>query len=319
MALLALKLGPGEEVIMPSFTFVSTANCVVLRGAKPVFAEVDPLTLSLDPVDVAQRITSRTRAIIPVHYAGVACDMAALLSLAAEHGLALIEDAAQGVDARWNGQFLGTVGTAGCYSFHATKNITCGEGGAFLTNDSVLAHRAEIVREKGTNRSAFLRGEVDKYTWVSAGSSYILADLLAALLEVQLSRTAEVKYRRKTVWTTYYDGLKPLQQQGRIELASIPPYADSNYHIFFLLASSVTDQKSLIEYLNGKNIPVSFHYVPLHSSPFGRSLEEASLNLPVTESVASRLIRLPLGAHITAEQADYITEHVLAYYNKFVS
>lgn len=188
MAVMTLELGPGDEVILPSFTFVSTANCLVLRGVRPVFADICAEALNLDPADVEQRITPRTRAILPVHYADVSCDMDALQEIADQHGLAIIEDAAQGVDAKWRNRYLGTLGDIGCYSFHATKNLTCGEGGAFLTNNPALAHRAEIVREKGTNRSAFLRGEVDKYTWVAAGSSYILSDLLASLLESQLRR-----------------------------------------------------------------------------------------------------------------------------------
>ena len=210
MAMLVLDIGPGDEVILPSFTFVSTANCIVLRGAKPVFAEIKPDTLNIDPKDIRRRITPRTKAIVPMHYAGVGCDMDAIIEIAEEHNLYVVEDAAQGVDALYKDQYLGTIGDIGCYSFHGTKNITCGEGGAFLTNDDELARRAEIAHEKGTNRAAFVRGQVDKYSWVSVGSSYVLSDLLAAVLEVQLGKREEIRIKRKVVWKRYYEELKPL-------------------------------------------------------------------------------------------------------------
>ena len=314
IAMLVLDIGPGDEVIMPSFTFVSTANSVILRGARAVFADICPGTLNLDPADVRRRITPRTRAIVPVHYAGVGCEMGALRTIATAYGLSIVEDAAQGVDAVYDGHYLGTIGDIGCYSFHATKNIVCGEGGAFVTNDDALARRAEIVREKGTNRSAFLRGEIDKYTWVSAGSSYILSDLLAALLEVQLARRSHIKARRRALWQLYYEILAPLVVSHGLQLPVVPPEAASNYHIFFLLARTIEEQKALINHLKAGGIPATFHYVPLHTSPFGRSLLDEPLTLPVTESAASRLVRLPLGAHLTNEQAVYVAEQVIAFY-----
>lgn len=314
MAVMALELGPGDEVILPSFTFVSTANCLVLRGVRPVFADICPETLNLDPADVERRITPRTRAILLVHYAGIGCDMDAFQRLADKRNLALIEDAAQGVDAQWRGRYLGTMGSIGCYSFHATKNLTCGEGGAFLTNDATLAHRAEIIREKGTNRAAFLRGEIDKYTWVAPGSSYILSDLLAALLECQLQRRELILTRRRHVWESYQQGLTPLAQAGKLHLAVNPPEARSNYHIFYLRTRTPEEQDALLNYLKGAGVPASFHYVPLHTSPFGRSLNPHPLSLPVTEQAAATLVRLPIGTHLCPEQAEHVVNTVLDFY-----
>ncbi len=314
MAMLALDIGPGDEVIMPSFTFVSTANCVVLRGAKPVFAEICLDTLNIDPADVARRVTPRTRAIVPIHYAGVACDMTALQQIADLHGLSIVEDAAHAIDACYQGKYLGAIGTAGCFSFHATKNITCGEGGAFLTNDTDLARRAEILREKGTNRAAFLRGEVDKYTWVAAGGSYILSDLLAALLEVQLSRRQEIKVRRRAVWERYQQAFRPLASSGLATAPVIPEGVNSSYHIYYLLARTPEEQDALLAYLKSAGVPATFHYVPLHTSPFGCSLLDKPVALPVTEKVASTLVRLPIGAHLRDDQVEYVVERVLEFY-----
>lgn len=294
MAMIALDIGPGDEVIMPSFTFVSTANAVVLRGATPVFAEVRPETLNVDPEDVARQITDRTRAIMPVHYGGVACDMDALRSLADAHDLRIVEDAAQGVDAYYKGQALGTIGDAGCYSFHDTKNITSGEGGAFLTNDDDLAERAEIVREKGTNRSAFFRGEVDKYSWVDEGSSYIQSDVLAALLEAQLAKRDEIRRRRKTVWMAYHDALAPLAEDGLITLQTVPDYATPNYHLFYFRTRSPDERNIVLDALKEKGIGATFHYIPLHSSPYGRNELGCTQDLPVTQHCSDTLIRLPL-------------------------
>ena len=314
MAVMALELGPGDEVILPSFTFVSTANCVVLRGATPVFADICPETLNLDPADVDRRITPRTRAILPIHYAGVSCDMDALQEIADQHGLAIIEDAAQGVDAKWRDRYLGSIGTIGCYSFHATKNITCGEGGAFLTNDPVLARRAEIIRETGTNRAAFLRGEIDKYTWVAAGSSYILSDLLAALLAAQLQRREMIRSQRQRIWDIYQDALRPLAAAGKFSLAVNPIEAESNCHIFYLRTLTPAEQEALLQHLRAAGVPAAFHYVPLHTSPFGRSLNTTPVSLPVTEQAAATLVRLPIGTHLSEEQAEYVADAVLDFY-----
>lgn len=313
MAMLALDIGPGDEVIMPSFTFVSTANCVVLRGAKPIFAEIKADTLNLDSADVARRITPRTRAILPVHYAGVACDMDALKALAAAHHIPIVEDAAQGIDACYRGQYLGTIGTMGCFSFHATKNIVCGEGGAFLTNDTTLAHKAEIIREKGTNRSAFFRGDVDKYTWVNAGSSYILSDLLAALVESQLAQRAAIKARRQAVWQIYQSRLSGLAQTEQLILPTVPDDCDVNYHIYFVRTQTHALQDGLIHHLRAAGVPASFHFVPLHTSPYGKTVVEP-VELPVTDHCAGTLVRLPIGTHLSDAQVHYVCDHVISFF-----
>ena len=294
MAMMTLDVGPGDEVIMPSFNFVSSANAVVLRGATPVFAEIRSETLNLDPEAVEQKITEDTVAIVPVHYGGVACDMEAFLSLGEEYDVAIVEDAAQGVDAYYDGEPLGTIGDIGCYSFHDTKNVTSGEGGAFLTDDENIARRAEIVREKGTNRSAFYRGEVDKYSWVDEGSSYILSDILSALLEVQLEQRDEIKKKRKQVWMTYREVLRPLADDGLIEWQTIPEYADPNYHLFYFRTSTPEERDELLEALKDKGIQATFHSVPLHSSPYGRETLDCTDKLPTTQRCSETLIRLPL-------------------------
>lgn len=294
MAMMVLDVGPGDEVIMPSFNFVSSANAVVIRGATPVFADIRPDTLNIDVEDVADKVTPHTKAIVPVHYAGVSCDMDALRDLADEHDLYVVEDAAQGVDAYYNGAPLGTMGDIGCYSFHETKNLTCGEGGAFLTDSEELARKAELVREKGTNRSAFVRGEVDKYTWVSEGSSYIPSDILAAILKVQLKKRDRIKHQRRTVWEAYYNALRPLADEGPIQLPTVPEFCDSNYHIFFFRVDTVERRDALLEVLKNHGIDASFHYIPLHSSPFGQQYLDEGLSLPFTEQCSQTLIRLPL-------------------------
>lgn len=307
--MLALDLAPGDEVIMPSFTFVSTANAVVLRGAVPVFAEIRPETLNLDPEDVARRITPRTRAIVPVHYAGVGCDMGALSDLAARHDLHVVEDAAQGVDAYYEGGPLGTLGDIGCYSFHDTKNITSGEGGAFLTDDSAIAQQAEIIREKGTNRSAFYRGEVDKYSWVDEGSSYIQSDILAALLEVQLEKRDEIREKRRAVWEAYYEALSPLAERGRITLPVIPENRTSNYHLFHFRTHSAPERDRMLSLLREGGVQATFHYVPLHSSPYGRGVLGWETDLPVTQHCSETLVRLPLYPQLYA-RAGSVAERV---------
>jgi dTDP-4-amino-4,6-dideoxygalactose transaminase len=294
MAAIVLDLGPGDEVIMPSFTFVSTANAVMLRGARPVFAEIQPSTLQVDPEDIAQRITPNTRAIIPVHYAGVACDMGAIMALADEHHLHVIEDAAHGVDGYYEGRPLGTMGHIGCFSFHDTKNISCGEGGAFLTNDDEIARRAELVREKGTNRSAFLRGEIDHYSWVSRGSSYVQSDLLAALLEVQLTRRKEIRDARERVWKAYYEALRPLCEAGELSLPEVPPYARPNFHIFFFRVGTRRQRACVLSALRAAGIQATSHYVPLHSSSFAREQLGCTEDLPLTTQAGDTLVRLPI-------------------------
>jgi dTDP-4-amino-4,6-dideoxygalactose transaminase len=309
MAMMTLDVGPGDEVIMPSFNFVSSANAVVLRGATPVFAEVRPNTLNLDPSAVEKKITEDTVAIVPVHYGGVACDMDAFLELGADYDVAVVEDAAQGVDAYWKGQPLGTIGDIGCYSFHDTKNVTSGEGGAFLTDKEDIARRSEIVREKGTNRSAFYRGEVDKYSWVDEGSSYIPSDILAALLGAQLERREEIKRKRKQVWMTYREALQPLADDGIIKLQTIPEYAQPNYHLFYLRTSTPEERDVLLKGLKEEGIQATFHYVPLHSSPYGRNTLNCTEELHITQHCSETLIRLPIYPQLASE-AESISKKV---------
>jgi len=311
MAMMTLDVGPGDEVIMPSFNFVSSANAVVLRGATPVFAEIRPDTLNLDPAAVEEKITEDTVAIVPVHYGGVACDMEAFLKLGEEYDVAIVEDAAQGVDAYYDGEPLGTIGDIGCYSFHDTKNVTSGEGGAFLTDDEDIARRAEIVREKGTNRSAFYRGEVDKYSWVDEGSSYIPSDLLAALLGAQLARRAEIKEKRKQVWTMYREALRPLVEDGPLEWQKIPEYADPNYHLFYLRTRTPAERDELLDALKDAGIQATFHYVPLHSSPYGRETLGCTDDLSTTQHCSETLIRLPLYPQLV-DRAGVVAEEVVS-------
>jgi dTDP-4-amino-4,6-dideoxygalactose transaminase len=312
LALLALGIGPGDEVICPSFTFVSTANAILRVGARPVFAEIEDESFGLDAADVARMVSPRTRCLLPVHYAGVAPDMDALLAVAASHDLRVVEDAAQGLAACYRGRPLGTLGDAGCFSFHETKNITCGEGGALVLADVELARRAEIVREKGTNRSAFLRGEVDRYTWVAEGSSYVLSDVLAALLEAQLERLDEIQSRRRQVARRYHDALAGWSRAHGVRLPRPLPGRQSNDHIFWLLYPDEPARNVALQRLRAQGVLASFHYVPLHSSPFGRSLAQAPRELPVTDRVASTLVRLPLHPLLSEGDVERVVRSVQA-------
>jgi dTDP-4-amino-4,6-dideoxygalactose transaminase len=294
LALLALGIGPGQEVLCPSFTFVSTANAVLRVGARPVFVEIEEQTLGMDAEDAARRLGPRAAAMMPVHYAGIAPDMAALLDLASRRGLKVVEDAAQAFGASYGGRPLGTLGDAGCFSFHETKNITCGEGGALVLRDDDAARRAEIIREKGTNRSAFVRGEIDKYTWVSEGSSYVLSDLLAAVLDAQLDKLEEIQVRRARVVALYREGLAEWARGRGVRLPMESPTRAPSHHVFYLLFPEATARDAALAALRQRGIMAAFHYVPLHSSPFGRTLGSSDLDLPVTERVAATLLRLPL-------------------------
>ncbi len=294
LALMALGIGPGSEVVLPSFTFVSTANAVLRVGARPVLADIEATTLGLDPADAERRASGRTKALLPVHYAGIACEMEPLLELAARRGLRVIEDAAQGLGASLDGRALGTLGDAGCFSFHETKNLTCGEGGAACFRDPEAARRAEVIREKGTNRSAFLRGEVDKYTWVAEGSSYVLSDVLAALLDAQLDKQDEIAARRASVAKRYRAGLGEWAVAHGVRLPPELPGRSVNHHIFYLLLPDAAAQEACLAALRRRGIGATFHYVPLHSSPYGESLGAAQGSFPVTERIAATLVRLPL-------------------------
>ena len=309
LALLALGIGPGQEVICPSFTFVSTANAALRVGARPVFADIEDRTLGLDPNDVERQLTPRTAAILPVHYAGVAPDMQALLDIAKRRGLRVVEDAAQGIAASWRGRALGTLGDAGCLSFHETKNLSCGEGGALVISDPELAKRAEIAREKGTNRAAFLRGEVDKYTWVAEGSSYVLSDVLAAILDAQLDKLAEIQSRRAAIVARYRAGLAGWAAERCVELPAQLPEREPNHHIFFLLYADTARRDRALQALRADGVMATFHYVPLHSAPHGRRIS-AEQELPVTDRVAGTLLRLPLHPRLSDTDVDRVIEAV---------
>jgi dTDP-4-amino-4,6-dideoxygalactose transaminase len=307
---MSLGIRGEQEVICPSFTFVSTANAILRVGARPVMADIDATTLGLDPADVARRLTPRTAALLPVHYAGVAPDMNALLEIAGRHGLKVVEDAAQGLGAAYAGRALGTLGDAGCFSFHETKNITCGEGGALVLADRAVEERAEVIREKGTNRNAFLRGEVDKYTWVSEGSSYVLSDLLAAVLDAQLDKRDEIQARRARIVGRYRAELADWCRDNGVALPPSLPERHGNDHIFFLIFPDEACRERCRIALRERGITASFHYVPLHSSPFGRTLSGELNELPVTDRIARTLLRLPLHPMLRDEDVDRVVEGV---------
>lgn len=314
LALMACGIGPGDEVILPSFTFTSTANVILRQGARPVFAEIEEATFNLDPEDIKHRISPRTRAIMPVHYAGIGCRMDEIMEIAQRYGLLVIEDAAQGVGAKYNGRWLGAIGTAGCYSFHVTKNVTCGEGGALLTDDDQLAERAEIIREKGTNRSQFLRGQVDKYTWVDWGSSFVLSDLLAAVLVQQLRKMDEINAKRRVIWEYYYHRLEELALEGQIILPALDPQAESNWHIF-AIRTDLARRDKVLAALRARGIGATFHYIPLHSSPYGRKMwGYTAEDLPITEKVSASLIRLPIYPDLTPQEQEYIIDSLYEIY-----
>ena len=305
LALLALGIGTGDEVICPSFTFVSTANAVLRVGARPVFADIEDRTLGLDPQDVERRLSPRTAAVLPVHYAGIAADMTRLLDLARQHRLKVVEDAAHGLAARFRGRPLGALGDAGCFSFHETKNVTCGEGGAVTFADAGIAERAEVIREKGTNRSAFLRGEVDKYTWVTEGSSYVLADVLAAVLDAQLDKLEEIQARRARVASRYREELDAWAQTHRARLPPIDGERQGNDHLFYVLLPDEETRNRCLAGLRARGVMAAFHYVPLHSSPYGRRLGTTG-ELPVTDRVARTLVRLPLHPRLSGKDVDRV-------------
>lgn len=311
MGMMLLDMKPGDEVITPSFTFVSTANAIIRGGGKPVFCEINDSTLTLDVQDFERKITKKTKGVIPVHYAGVAAEMDEILEIAKAHHLFVLEDAAQGVNAKYKGKYLGTLGDAGAYSFHDTKNYVSGEGGAFVTNNETYARRAEIIREKGTNRANFLRGEVDKYTWVDHGSSYVLSDILAAVLKWQLDIIDEIQHRRKRIHYMYVDGLRELEQAGKLRLPIIPNYCESNYHIFYILLPSEKERNWVMSKLKADGIGSTFHYVPLHSSPYAqRLLDTKGIRLPVTDRISTTILRLPIYPHLEDSDVQYVIERV---------
>ena len=316
LAALLCELQPGDEFILPSYTFVSTANAFALRGGVPVFVDIRPDTLNLDEELIERAITPRTRVIVPVHYAGVGCAMERIMAIADRHGLLVVEDAAQGVDACYRGRALGTWGQLGCYSFHETKNFIAGEGGALLVNDERFRERAEILREKGTNRSAFYRGEVDKYTWVDLGSSYLPGELTAAFLFAQLEQAAEISARRRALWETYHRELAELEADGLLRRPVIPAECRANAHMYYLLLRTPAERDGLLRHLQSKGIQAVFHYVPLHSSPQGRKLGRTPYPLPVTEALAARLLRLPAYYELEPEQIHRIVGEIRGFFGR---
>lgn len=294
MSALLLDLEPGDEVIMPSFTFVSTANAVVLRGAVPVFVDIRPDTLNIDERAIEAAITPRTRAIFVVHYAGVSCEMDAIMAIAQRHGLVVVEDAAQGILSSYKGRALGSIGALGALSFHETKNVISGEGGALLVNEPELAERAEIIREKGTNRSRFFRGQVDKYTWVDMGSSYLPGEIIAAFLSTQLEAAEAITARRLALWDRYYAWAAPLEARGLLRRPVVPDDCTHNAHMFYLLLPDMETRTRFIDGLRSEGIAAVFHYIPLHSSPAGERFGRTAGALPVTDDASDRLVRMPL-------------------------
>ncbi|WP_292985046.1 dTDP-4-amino-4,6-dideoxygalactose transaminase [Pantoea sp.] len=316
MAALLIDLQPGDEVIMPSYTFVSTANAFVLRGARIVFVDVRPDTMNIDETLIEAAITEKTRAIVPVHYAGVACEMDTIMALAARHNLFVIEDAAQGVMSRYKGRALGTIGHIGCFSFHETKNYTAGgEGGATLINDAGLVERAEIVREKGTNRSQFFRGQVDKYTWRDMGSSYLMADLQAAYLWAQLEAAERINQQRLHIWQRYYEALQPLAAQGRISLPVIPASCEHNAHMFYIKLRDQDDRQALINWMKEAEILTVFHYIPLHSSPAGERFSQFVGDDRYTTQESERLLRLPLFYNLSDNNQSTVISSLLSFFS----
>jgi len=307
MAALLLDLKPGDEVIVPSFTFVSTVNAFVLHGAKPVFIDIRPDTLNLNEALLERLITPRTKAVIPVHYAGVGCEMDAILELAKQRHLAVVEDNAHGFLAKYKGRYLGTFGGLATQSFHETKNVTCGEGGALLINDERYIERAEIIREKGTNRSRFFRGQVDKYTWVDVGSSFLPSDILAAFLYAQLEAIDRIQEQRRRIWEYYFKHLRDWAEKRGAILPTIPAHCQQSYHMFYILLPSLEVRQDLIRRLREHNITGVFHYLPLHLSDMGRRFGGKPGDCPVTEDVSDRLLRLPFYNELTeADQARII-------------
>lgn len=306
MAALLLDIKEGDEVIMPSFTFVSTADAFIMRGAKAVFVDIRPDTMNLDEKLIESAITERTKAIVPVHYAGVSCEMDTINDIAGRYGIKVVEDAAQGIMSTYKGRSLGTLGDYGCYSFHETKNLSMGEGGALLISDEKNVERAEIIREKGTNRSKFFRGEIDKYTWVSLGSSYLPSELNAAYLYAQLLKSQNVYNDRMHSWTLYYEMLKPLRDKGLIELPTVPDGCVHNAHMFYIKAKNLEERTRLISWLKSNGIGAVFHYIPLHSSPAGLEYGRFVGNDNYTTKESEKLLRLPMYYGLKQEMVEYI-------------
>ena len=313
MAALLLDIGPGDEVIVPSFTFPSAANAFVLRGARPIFVDVRPDTLNIDEAQIDQRITERTKAIFLVHYAGVGCEMDTVMTIARRHAVAVVEDNAHGLYGKYRGRYLGTFGELATLSFHETKNFSCGEGGALLINDAQLNERAEILREKGTDRSRFFRGEVDKYTWVDIGSSYLPSDLLAAFLQAQLEHRDQIQSRRREIWEAYSRELASWAEATDVRLPITPSECEQSYHMFYVIMPSVESRQALISHLAGCGILAVFHYLPLHLSPMGLRFGGQQGACPVTEDLSDRLLRLPFFTGMSSSEQNQVIDAVRAF------
>lgn len=307
IAAILADIQPGDEIIMPSYTFVSTANAFVLRGGVPVFVDIRPDTLNIDETKIEEAITPKTKAIVPVHYAGVGCEMDAIMEIAKRYELLVIEDAAQGVLSSYKGQTLGTIGHMGCYSFHETKNIISGEGGALLINDKRLIERAEIIREKGTNRSQFFRGQVDKYTWVDIGSSYLPGEIIAAFLWAQFQEADNITQRRLAIWEQYHRGLHALERQGLLRRPMTPKHCQSNAHMYYILLNSLEARTQLIEQMRKNDMHPVFHYVPLHSSPAGKKFARTHGEMTNTDALSDKLLRLPMWTGLEPHVEDVLS------------
>lgn len=316
MAVLLAEISEGDEVIMPSFTFVSTADAVVLRGGIPVFIDIRPDTMNMDETKIEGAITKRTKAIIPVHYAGVSCEMDKIMAIAEEYRLKVIEDAAQAITSKYKGKYCGTIGEYGCVSFHETKNISMGEGGLLLIRDEENIERAELIREKGTNRSKFFRGEIDKYTWVDVGSSYLPSELNAAYLWGQLEHLNEVMEDRKRLWAAYYEGLRILEKKGLIVLPFVPQECEHNAHIFYIKCKDIEERSALISYMRKRNISTVFHYIPLHSSPAGRRYGRFNGEDIYTTKESERLLRLPMYYKMGMEAVNQVIAAIGDFYER---
>lgn len=313
-ALLLPDIGPGDEVIMPAFTFVSTADAFVLRGATPVFVDIRPDTMNIDEKLIEDAVTDRTKAIVPVHYAGVSCEMDAIMEIAGRHGLAVVEDAAQGIMSTYKSKALGTIGDFGCFSFHETKNYSMGEGGALLIRDPKDVEEAEIIREKGTNRSKYYRGQVDKYTWINYGSSYLPSDMNAAYLYAQLEIAEEINNARLSIWRQYYENLKPLAEENRIQLPTVPEGCVHNGHMFYIKTADIEERTKLIDYLKENGIHAVFHYIPLHTAPAGQKFGRFHGEDRHTTRESERLLRLPMYYGLSEDEVEYICSHVRKFY-----
>lgn len=313
MSALLLDIQPGDEVIVPSFTFVSTVNAFVLRGARPVFSDIRPDTLNMDEAALESLITSRTKAIVPVHYAGVGCEMDTICALGERHGIAVVEDNAHGLFGKYKGRYLGTFGAFATQSFHETKNFSCGEGGALLINDPRYIEHAEIIREKGTDRSRFFRGQVDKYTWVDVGSSYLPSDMLAAYLLAQLENRQAIQNKRRTIWEYYHRHLQEWAEEHQVQTPQIPIHCEQSYHMYYLLLPTLGKRTAFIDYLKAQGIQSVFHYLPLHSAQMGQSFGWEAGDCPVTESISDRLVRLPFHHQLNEDALTRIVETIQSF------